>query len=393
MGGGLLPFCVSTLVRAGATSLLGSSTIAIPAAARRMGKDEFRHDMTEQQFSQYEAVNGSAEPADPWRNEVQDRLARYKRRRGRRIEGAFTMRFPFPADDPAISVELSPAAIAVASAVADMLVQEAEPPVFAPLVVADQQPVEFTAEAAAEIAPPALEESPAVIDLVLEAAPAEEVEPGPFVDPHPRPKPKRKIIAFPRQHSVTVEPDYRLADPVTAEVPRILDVPEELESTPFLDGLQLDLPDAATVETSRDHVELPCQPVRTSQRLFAGAVDLAVTGVSAGVFAAVAFRILPELPPAKVLAMGIVVTTVVLWSAYQYLFVVYAGQTLGMMAAGIRLRTFTGKSLNMRRRKLRVLSLYLSSLSLGMGLMWAFVDVDSLCWHDRLSQTFLTRRD
>jgi uncharacterized RDD family membrane protein YckC len=349
--------------------------------------------MTEQQLSQFAEVNGSAEPADPWRNELHDRLARYKRRRGRRIEGAFTMRFPFPADDPAVSVEPSPAAIAVASAVADVLGQEADQPDLACSPLDDQQPVEFIAEAAAEIAPLALEEPPAVIDLVLETAPAEEIEPGPFVDPHPRPKPKRKVIAFPRQHTVTVEADYRLADPVTAEVPRILDVPEELESTPFLDGLQLDLPDAATVEASRDHVELPCQPVRTSQRLFAGAVDLAVTGVSAGVFAAVAFRILPELPPAKLLAMGLVVTTVVLWSAYQYLFVVYAGQTLGMMAARIRLRTFTGKSLNMRRRKLRVVCLYLSSLSLGMGLMWAFVDVDSLCWHDRLSQTFLTLRD
>src|SRR5215472_11985553 len=57
--------------------------------------------MTDQQFSpRCEAVNHSAEPVeDIWRNEVQDRLARYKRRRGRRIEGAFTMRFPFPADD------------------------------------------------------------------------------------------------------------------------------------------------------------------------------------------------------------------------------------------------------------------------------------------------------
>ena len=348
--------------------------------------------MTEQQLSHYEAVNGSTEPADPWRNEVQDRLARYKRRRGRRIEGAFTMRFPFSADDPAVPAEPSPGAIALASAVADMLVQEAEPPVLASAPL-DDQPVESTSEPAAEIGAPAFEAPPAVIDFVLEAPPVEEIDPGPFVDPHPRPKPKRKVIAFPRPHSVTVEAEYRLADPVTAEVPRILDVPEELESTPFLDGLQLDLPNAAAVESSRDHVDLPCQPVSTAQRLFAGAVDLGITGVGAGVFAAVAFKILAELPPVKLLVLGLVASTVVLWSAYQYLFVVYAGKTPGMMAAHIRLRTFKGKSLTMKQRRLRVLSLYLSSLSLGMGLMWALVDVDSLCWHDRLSQTFLTRRD
>ena len=31
----------------------------------------------------------------------------------------------------------------------------------------------------------------------------------------------------------------------------------------------------------------------------------------------------------------------------------------------------------------------LAALSLGMGLMWIFVDVDALCWHDRLSHTYL----
>jgi len=352
--------------------------------------------MTEQQLSQYDAAIESAEPADPWRNEVQDRLARYKRRRGRRIEGAFTMRFPFPADDPTVPADPSPAAVAVATAVADMLEPEVELPEFAPLVLDERAAVEPAIEAQAPegFAPPSIEELPVAVDLVLEAPLfAQEVEPGPFVDPHPRPNPKRKVIAFPRQHSVTVEAEYRLADPVTAEVPRILDVPEELESTPFLDGLQLDPPDAAKFEATRDHIELPCQAVSVSLRMLAGTIDLAVAAVGTGVFAAVAFKFLPELPPAKLLVMGLVVSTVVLWSAYQYLFVVYAGKTLGMMAAKTRLRTFKGKSLNMRQRQLRVLTLFLSSLSLGMGLMWAFVDVDGLCWHDRLSQTFLARWD
>src|SRR5215469_80219 len=70
--------------------------------------------MTEQQLSQYDALAASTEPADIWRNEVQNRLAHYKRRRGRRIEGAFTMRFPFPANDtpePAEPIETVTAAI------------------------------------------------------------------------------------------------------------------------------------------------------------------------------------------------------------------------------------------------------------------------------------------
>src|SRR5664279_2500186 len=114
--------------------------MAVPAATRRVGKEALRHDMTEQQLSEYQTVNGPPEPEDPWRNEVQDRLARYKRRRGRRIEGAFTMRFPFPADDVTAPAEPSPAAVAVAAAVADMLEQEVILPGLADPVSAEQHP-------------------------------------------------------------------------------------------------------------------------------------------------------------------------------------------------------------------------------------------------------------
>jgi hypothetical protein len=27
-----------------------------------------------------------------------------------------------------------------------------------------------------------------------------------------------------------------------------------------------------------------------------------------------------------------------------------------------------------------------------MGLLWALVDVDGLCWHDRISRTYLTKQ-
>ena len=55
--------------------------------------------MTEQPL--HTPLEESAAMPDVWRNEVQARLERYKRRRGRRIEGAFTMRFPFPPEEPA----------------------------------------------------------------------------------------------------------------------------------------------------------------------------------------------------------------------------------------------------------------------------------------------------
>jgi len=354
--------------------------------------------MTEQQFSQTDAADLSPDPAaELWRSEVQSRLAGYKKRRGRRVEGAFSMRFPFPGGEIAESAELAIAIPAIAEPVIEpceaipdeelILETEAEfsqvsaPSQIGSTEIAEGEPAEKE-NAAAE-----------AVDLVLEPAP--EPEPEPFVDTVPRPRPKRKVIAFPRHLSVAPETFYRLADPVTSESPRILDVPEELEAiptTPFLDGLQLDRLNPADEARDREHVELQFRAVRVSQRVFAGAVDVAVVGVGLVVFAAVAFQVLGKPPLAKPLILGLAVAAGLLWIVYQYLFVVYAGKTLGMMAARVRLRTFKGKTPNLRQRRHRVLGFYLSALSLGMGLMWVFVDVDALCWHDRLSRTYLADR-
>jgi uncharacterized RDD family membrane protein YckC len=349
--------------------------------------------MTEQQSSQYESVNHSAEPAeDIWRNELHDRLTHYKRRRGRRIEGAFTMRFPFPADDALELANPTETATAVAEP-AEVLPAES-----------DQSEVQVAAPEVGSSTETHSSDRPNILcdetpeandDLVLESPATPEPEPGPFVDTIVRPRPKRKVIAFPKQLSVPPEQVYRLADPVTTEVPRILDVPEELQAiptTPFLDGLQFETP-APAEPRDHEHVELPFRPAHTSQRVLAGVVDGAVVGIGVAVFAGVAYKILARPPLNRPLLLGIGAALVVLWSAYQYLFVVHAGTTIGMLAARLRIRTFEGKSPALRQRRNRILGFYLSALSLGMGLMWAFVDVDELCWHDRLSRTYLSARE
>jgi hypothetical protein len=32
----------------------------------------------------------------------------------------------------------------------------------------------------------------------------------------------------------------------------------------------------------------------------------------------------------------------------------------------------------------------MSSLSLGLGVVWALLDEDTLCWHDRITRTYIT---
>jgi uncharacterized RDD family membrane protein YckC len=349
--------------------------------------------MTERQISQQETPEDPvAAGDDPWRNELQDRLAQYKRRRGRRIEGAFTMRFPFPADDEADTATTS-----------NTVVAEIEPAECVSPPGETEQPGRDEELADAPTVEPFAD--PSILQLT-EAA--ESPEPLPervladdeadvmFVDPIPRPRPKRKVIAFPRQLSVVSDTVSRLADPVHAEAPRILDVPEELEAiptTPFLDGLQLDPVRPAAEPRDREHEELLSRPASVSRRAFAALIDIGVTSAGVAVFGAVAHKTLGNPVPSKPLLLGLLSGAVILWCVYQYLFLVHASKTLGMMAAQLRLRTLNGKTPNQSRRRTRALGLCLSALSLGMGLMWAFVDVDGLCWHDRLSRTCLSKQE
>jgi len=207
----------------------------------------------------------------------------------------------------------------------------------------------------------------------------------------PPPRSKRKVIAFPKP--ITPEPVYRLADPVVSEPPRILEVPEELEAfpaTPLLDGLQFSAREQPSATVPADHIELPLQAVRISQRLFAGLIDCALVIAAAAVFGGTSFKLLPKLAFTKpVLLTGVVLLTL-LWAVYQYLFIMYGGKTVGMKMVGIRLSSFKGGVPGWRQRRSRVLGLYFSAASIMMGLLWVLVDVDALCWHDRISQTYLT---
>jgi uncharacterized RDD family membrane protein YckC len=187
-----------------------------------------------------------------------------------------------------------------------------------------------------------------------------------------------------------------LADPVVPEQLRILDVPEELEAFPttrLLDGLQsLSSAQQAAVAPA-DHIELPFQAVYLSQRLYAGLIDCAIVAAAAVVFAAVSYKMLPKLTLTKPVLLAAAAVLVLLWSVYQYVFAMYGGATPGMRMLRLRLRTFQGGNLSWRHRRSRVIGLYFSTASLMMGLFWALVDVDALCWHDRISRTYLTKRE
>ena len=63
------------------------------------------------------------------------------------------------------------------------------------------------------------------------------------------------------------------------------------------------------------------------------------------------------------------------------------GQTLGMKAWRIQLRTQNGEPIGWLRVLRRCSAGLLSWLPLGLGYLWLLIDRDRLTWHDRLSGT------
>ena len=217
---------------------------------------------------------------------------------------------------------------------------------------------------------------------------AEELE----VQSVPAARPRRKILAFPKP--LVVDPELYYDDPVVSEQPRILDVPQELPglyTTPLLDGLQFPGREQPNATAAADRDELPLRAVSIGQRLYAGLIDCAAVLLGAGIFVAAAYKLLHRLTAGKPLLLAAAAVLILIWAVYEYLFVVYGGRTLGMKIAEIRLSRFEGKPASFRQRRSRVLALYFSAASLMMGLLWALVDVDALCWHDRISRTYLIR--
>jgi hypothetical protein len=202
-----------------------------------------------------------------------------------------------------------------------------------------------------------------------------------------------KIIEFPRLAWGPPPPPLdQLAEPVMGR-PRILEVPEVAPPPPALGGI--------TIETARvdepekvPGIDIPLQSAPLGRRLLASMIDGAIIGTASALFGFVFWKVTAVRPPQIqifALAAGI---NALFWAAYQYLLMVYAATTPGLRLARLELTRFNGGSTRRSLRRWRVLASYLSAASLGMGYAWLFLDEDSLCWHDRITRTYLApKRD
>jgi hypothetical protein len=198
-----------------------------------------------------------------------------------------------------------------------------------------------------------------------------------------------KILEFPRSWTPPLAPLDELAGPVfDRDRPRILEAPELVPPPPALGGITIEPAQQPELE-KRPGIDIPLQSAPVGRRVLSAFVDGIIIAAACALFGFTFWKMTALRPPQSQTAVFVAGLAIVFWAAYQYLLVVYAGTTPGLRASRLELARFDGSSAGRRLRRWRVLASFLSAASLGMGYVWVFLDEDSLCWHDRITHTYL----
>ncbi|MGB8987524.1 MAG: RDD family protein [Candidatus Sulfotelmatobacter sp.] len=320
---------------------------------------------------QTNAGSGASPQLDPapddsstWRQEVAARLNRYQSRRKPRAPRYPSLRLRFePQDATRITTESSTLPPVLTSNHA-LVLDEFAPTSPEPLNAA-------TTHSAGEAAPGSYAQEHANQAAIASAA-------TPVT---------AKIIEFPRSWTPPAPALDELADPVI-DRPRILEAPEVVPSLPALGGITIE-PVQQAGEEKRPGIDIPLQAATLERRVLSAAIDDLVIVAACSLFAVIFWKLTDVRPPRLQTAGVLAGLCFVLWGAYQYLLMVYAGTTPGLRLAGLKLLRFDDRRPSRRLRRWRVLASFLSAVSLCMGYIWVFLDEDSLCWHDRITHTYL----
>jgi uncharacterized RDD family membrane protein YckC len=310
-----------------------------------------------------EAVPQIAE-ATAWRDELSDRLNRYRSRRKVRPPRYPSLALKF--DAPEVSASAN--------------------------VVSGSSRAEFEAISNNALALDGLrhELSAAEADENLRSAPAAETVSVPRRQPsgHSGAGAGAKIIEFPRfAWAPPTPPPDELAEPVS-DRPRILEVPEFAPPPPALGGITIESAEKQETE-KRPGIDIPLQSAPLGLRFVAALIDGLIIAAASAAFGYIFWRVAAVRPPlVQMLGLAVGIPSL-FWAAYQYLLVVYAASTPGLRVAGLKLARFDGTSTSRSLRRWRVLAACLSAVSAGMGYAWVFLDEDALCWHDRITHTYL----
>ena len=309
-----------------------------------------------------------------WRSEVAARLNRYQARRKPRPPRYPSLRLRFESEATTVSTHPSPDSSA-----------------FSPLATTSNEALawhEF---------PVITAHTPASGSLVEEDEPAQHESADSFFPqdlplppaPSAPSQPTAKIIQFPRSWTPAPPPLDEFAEPVANfDRPRILEAPELVPPPPALGGITIE-PAPQPEIARRPGIDFPLESAPFAQRILCAAIDGAIVAVACALFGFIFWKLTAIRPPRLQLFSIAAGLFAIFCAAYQYLLLVYSRTTPGLRLAHLTLSRFDGTRPNRRLRRWRVLASFLSAVSLGMGYAWVFLDEDSLCWHDRITHTYM----
>jgi uncharacterized RDD family membrane protein YckC len=192
-----------------------------------------------------------------------------------------------------------------------------------------------------------------------------------------------KIIEFPRMQTR----HYELAEPVSDQL-RIFEA-EELPPPPTNHLTQIEIAPAEPAYIGTADLEVPIQCAPIGQRIYAATVDAAIMIAAFALFGFSAQLFATSLPMTKPLLASSAICLFLLLTIYYLLSLSMSRGTAGMEISGLRVITFSGHSPSRMILHWRALATALSYAALGMGFAWSLIDEDRLCWHDRITRTYL----
>jgi len=195
------------------------------------------------------------------------------------------------------------------------------------------------------------------------------------------------LIEFPR--SMESEAWDGLAEPMI-EQPRILDAPALVPPEPALGGILLETSQEANPTPAAD---LLVRPASIARRAFAVLIDAVAVACALALWGWLVTKITQEVPPRPQLLVSAAVAAGVLGLSYQYLLMVYTGTTLGLRACRLELVALDGTTPGKKQRRWRLLASLLSATSVMLGYAWVLLDENRLCWHDRITHSYLRVRE
>ena len=299
---------------------------------------------------------GTEDEAPAWRSEISARLNRYRARRKVPPPRYPSLRLPFGPSET--STKASPA---------------------------DAPTFEAISNHALAL------DATQTVPLALEAGPSEPLTEAEPESRQPIAHSGAKIIEFPRfAWGPPPPPLDQLAEPVI-DRPRILEVPEVAPPPPALGGITIE-PIQKEEVAKHPGIDIPLQTAPLGLRLMASLIDGLIVATASALFGFIFWKVAAIHPPRlQIIALAVGIPSL-FWAAYHYLLIIHSGSTPGLRAVRLNLARFDGSPTSRSLRRWRVLASYLSAASLGMGYVWVFLDEDALCWHDRITHTYLAPR-